>query len=77
MMFSSFIYLYNKLAPLQNFCSYFKQSNMPPAIDLESYKVEIISLFRDDNFSDSIANTLVNKYNLQVAEHTIKSCLQQ
>ena len=50
---------------------------MSRAIDLESYKVEIISLFRDDNFSDSIVNTLVNKYNLQVAEHMIKSHLQQ
>ena len=50
---------------------------MPPAIDLEPYKVEIISLFRDDNSSDSIANTLVNKYNLRVAECMIKSCLQQ
>ena len=76
-MFSSFIYLYNKLVSLQNFCSYFKQSNMSLAIDLESYKAEIISLFRDDNFSDSIVNTLVNKYNLWVAEHMIKSHLQQ
>ena len=76
MMFSSFIYLYNKLVSLQNFCSYFKQSKMSHAIDLESYKAEIISLFRDDNFSDSIVNTLVNKYNLQVAEHTIKSHFQ-
>ena len=50
---------------------------MSPIIDLESYKAEIISLFRDDNFSDSIVNTLVNKYNLWVAEHTIKSYLQQ
>ena len=50
---------------------------MSRAIDLESYKAEIISLFRDDNFSDSIVNTLVNKYNLQVTEHTIKSHLQQ
>ena len=75
-MFSSFIYLYNKLVSFQNFCSYFKQSKMSRAIDLESYKAEIISLFRDDNFSDSIVNTLVNKYNLQVAEHMIKSCLQ-
>ena len=63
-MFSSFIYLYNKLVPLQNFCSYFKQSKMSLTIDLESYKAEIISLFRDDNFSDSIINTLINKYNL-------------
>ena len=50
---------------------------MSHTIDLESYKVEIISLFRDDNFSDSIVNTLVNKYNLWVAECMIKSCLQQ
>ena len=64
MMFPSFIYLYNKLVSLQNFCSCFKQSKMSRAIDLESYKAEIISFFRDDNFSDSIVNTLVNKYNL-------------
>ena len=64
MMFSSFIYLYNKLVSLQNFCSYFKQSKMSRAIDLKSYKAEIIFLFKDDNFSDSIANNLVNKYNL-------------
>ena len=50
---------------------------MSHTIDLESYKAEIISLFRDDNFSDSIVNTLVNKYNLQVAECMIKSHLQQ
>ena len=50
---------------------------MSHTIDLESYKAEIISLFRDDNFSDSIVNTLVNKYNLWVAEHMIKSHLQQ
>ena len=50
---------------------------MSHTIDLKSYKAEIISLFRDDNFSDSIVNTLVNKYNLWVAEHMIKSCLQQ
>jgi len=50
---------------------------MSLTINLESYKAEIISLFRDDNFSDSIINTLVNKYNLQVAEHMIKSHLQQ
>ena len=76
-MFLFFIYLYNKLVSLQNFCSYFKQSNMSLTINLKSYKAEIISFFRNDNFSDLIVNTLVNKYNLQVAEHTIKSCLQQ
>ena len=48
---------------------------MSHTIDLESYKAEIISLFRDDNFSDSIANTFVNKYNLWVTECMIKSCL--
>ena len=75
-MFSSFIYLYNKLVSLQNFCSYFKQSKMFCAIDLKSYKAEIIFFFKDDNFSDSIINILVNKYNLQVAECIIKSHLQ-
>ena len=63
-MFSSFIYLYNKLVSLQNFCSYFKQNKMSCTIDLESYKAEIIFFFKDDNFSDLIVNTFVNKYNL-------------
>ena len=76
-MFSSFIYLYNKLVSLQNFCSYFKQSKMSCAIDLKLYKAEIIFFFKNDNFSNSIVNTLVNKYNLQVTEHMIKSHLQQ
>ena len=58
-MFSSFIYLYNELAPLQNFCSYFKQSKMPRAIDLESYKAEIISSYGVLAFGHSALHRLV------------------
>ena len=48
-----------------------------PSIDLESYKAEIISLFQNDNSHASIATILQNKYNLKIAERTIRSCLRE
>lgn len=46
-------------------------------IDLQPYKAEIISLFQNGNSADSIVKQLQNKYNFEVAEHTIKSRLQE
>ena len=48
-----------------------------PSINLELYKVEIISLFQDNNTADLIADILQDKYNLQIEYHTIQSHLQE
>ena len=48
-----------------------------PSIDLKSYKIEIISLFQNNDSSTSIASLLQNKYNLKMREHIIKSYLKK
>ena len=46
--------------------------------NLELYKTEIISLFQNnDNFYNSIASILQNKYNIQITRHTIASHLKE
>ena len=46
--------------------------------NLKPYKTEIISLFQNDNnFYDSIAHVLQNKYNLQITGCTIASRLKE
>ena len=45
-------------------------------IDLESYKTEIISFFKNNNSTAIIAVILKDKYNLKVINHTIKSHFQ-
>ena len=44
--------------------------------NLESYKTEIISLFQNNNISAAIIIILKNKYDFEITDHTIESCLQ-
>jgi len=50
---------------------------MPPAINLEPYKDEIIQLFRDGMPSQNIAAHIRARHGVSVAERTIKSRLQE
>ncbi|GLA55969.1 hypothetical protein AnigIFM63604_003317, partial [Aspergillus niger] len=48
---------------------------MPPFIDLEPYKAEIISLFHQNQSTSDISSTIEAKYHVRVRERTIKSRL--